>query len=96
MVSYSLTREADLDLEEIYEYTIHKFGLEQADKYLLGLHDRFQILVQNPMLGRSADEVKAKLRRFEYQSHIVFYVSDIDKILVMRILHQSMDVEKHL
>lgn len=48
------------------------------------------------MLGRSADEVKAKLRRFEYQSHIVFYVSDIDKILVMRILHQSMDIGKYL
>ena len=96
MVSYSLTHEADLDLEEIYEYTIRKFGLEQADKYLLGLHDGFQIIVQNPMLGRSANEVKAKLRRFEYQSHVVFYVSEANKILVMRILHHSMDVEKHL
>jgi plasmid stabilization system protein ParE len=37
-----------------YEYTILNFGPEQARAYLLGLHERFQILADNPSVGRSA------------------------------------------
>jgi len=74
MATYSLSEKAVSDLEDIYEYTILNFGLEQARAYLLGLHERFQILADNPGVGRSAEQLALELRRHEYQSHIIFYV----------------------
>ena len=64
MAGYSLSPKAAADLDEIYEYTILNFGLEQAQEYLLGLHERFQTLAQNPMHGRNADQLAPELRRF--------------------------------
>ena len=96
MAGYSLSPKAAADLDGIYEYTILNFGLEQAQEYLLGLHERFQTLAQNPMHGRSADQLAPKLRRFEYQSHVVFYLPKHDGVRIVRVLHESMDAPRHL
>lgn len=91
MVAYSLSTKAATDLDGIYEYTIITFGLAQARNYLVGLHDCFQMLADNPLYGRSTTELAANLRRLEYQSHIVFYKPKEQGVLIVRVLHQSMD-----
>ncbi len=96
MADYSLSSKAAADLEGIYEYTIPHFGLEQARVYLLGLHERFQMLAEQPTQGRTADELAPGLRRVEYQSHVVFYLSKDDRVRIVRVLHQRMDVTRHL
>ena len=93
---YKLLSKADADLAGIYEYTILNFGLEQARAYLLGLHERIAALAEHPILGRSAQELAPNLRRFEYQSHIVFYVAKKQGVRIVRVLHQSMDIKRHL
>lgn len=80
---------------ESYEYTILNFGLEQAQEYLLGLHERFQTLAQNPMHGRKADQLAPELRRFDYQSHVVFYLPKHDGVRIVRVLHEGMDAPRH-
>ncbi len=96
MAAYSLSPKAAADLDEIHEYTILNFGLEQARAYLLGLHERFQTLADNPSRGRSADQLAPMLRRDEVQSHIVFYLPNAEGVLIVRVLHESMDVLRHL
>ena len=96
MAVYSLSTRAAADLDGIYEYTIYEFGLEQARAYLLGLHERFELLAEQPELGRSAAELAPDLRRSEYQSHVVFYVPKIGGVRIVRVLHESMDVKRHL
>ncbi|TKB70724.1 MAG: type II toxin-antitoxin system RelE/ParE family toxin [Nitrospira sp.] len=96
MASYSLSSKAATDLEGIYEYTILHFGLEQARVYLLGLHARFQMLAEQPTQGRKADELAPGLRRVEYQSHVVFYIPKDHGIRIVRVLHQRMDVTRHV
>ncbi|MEK9141767.1 MAG: type II toxin-antitoxin system RelE/ParE family toxin [Nitrospirota bacterium] len=51
MAGYSLSSKAAADLDGIYEYTILHFGLEQARVYLFGLHERFQMLAEQPTQG---------------------------------------------
>ncbi len=51
MAVYSLSSKAAADLDGIYEYTILHFGLEQARVYLLGLHERFEILAEHRRRG---------------------------------------------
>ena len=96
MAVYSLSAKAADDLDGIYEYTILNFGIEQAQAYLSGLQERFQILSEAPRLGRSAEKLAPKLRRYEYQSHVIFYVPEGKGVHIVRILHESMDVARHL
>ncbi|MDF0667585.1 MAG: type II toxin-antitoxin system RelE/ParE family toxin [Nitrospira sp.] len=74
MAVYSLSAKAASDLDAIYEYTILRFGLDQAQVYLLGLQKQFQILAEQPAQGRQADALARGLRRWEYHSHIIFYM----------------------
>ncbi|MEQ1845167.1 MAG: type II toxin-antitoxin system RelE/ParE family toxin [Nitrospira sp.] len=96
MASYSLSSKAAADLEDIYEYTIIHFGLEQARVYLLAMHARFQMLAEQPTQGRKADELAPGLRRVEYQSHVVFYIPKDHGVLIVRVLHLRMDVTRHV
>lgn len=83
---YKVSRKAEIDLAKMYEYGIETFGLKQAKGYLFGIHDLFQILVNNTNLGRDASEFIILLKRFSYKSHTIFYlVIDID-ILIVRVL----------
>ena len=96
MAVYSLSSKTAADLSQIYEYTILNFGLNQAREYLSGLHARFETLAVNPTHGRSASELSPGLRRLEYKSHVVFYVPKGKGIRIVRVLHQSMDMKRHV
>lgn len=95
MAAYRLSRKAALDLDGIYEYTILNFGLAQAQNYLNGLHERFGDLAQQPMLGRSAAQFAPYLRRYEYRSHVVYYMPEDEGVLIVRVLHENMDAPRH-
>ena len=38
---YRLSEKSKIDIVDIYEYGIEQFGLDQAQGYLMGLHDLF-------------------------------------------------------
>jgi len=93
---FHLTNRAVNDLFDIADFTIQSFGIGQARFYRDGLNNCFGILAENPRLGRSADELAPNLRRYEHQSHVVFYIPKDVGILIVRILHQRMDFKRHL
>lgn len=95
MPNYRLSRLAAEDVADIADYTIEQFGINQARRYRDGLETCFQTLADNPMLGRSASELAPNLKRFEHQSHVVFYVPEEDDVLIVRILHRRMDPPRH-
>jgi toxin ParE1/3/4 len=79
----------------IYEYTILNFGLEQARAYLLGLHECFQILADNPGIGRSPAQFAGESRHHEYQSHIILHIPEEQGAMIVRALHTHMDPTRH-
>lgn len=96
MGAYKLSKECEIDISEIYEYGIEKFGLKQAQEYLMGLHDLFQTLAEKSGMGRDASEFYPSLKQFVYKSHRVFYLQSESGIFIVRTLSQSMDFERHL
>lgn len=96
MAELHISRQAANDLGEIADYTIAEFGIEQARKYRDQFQACFASLLDNPRLGRSADNIAPQLRRIRQQAHIIFYVQTADEILIVRVLHHSMDFEQHL
>ena len=91
-----LSRRAETDLAEIADYTIGEFGITQARQYRDSIMACFESLANNPHLGRSANELSPGLRRIRQQAHVIFYLHRQDQILIVRVLHHSMDFERHL
>ena len=95
MAKYRLSVLADRDLGGIADYTIETFGLEQARRYGESLDTCFNLLADNPGIGRNADELAPGLHRFNHQSHVIFYRPVPGKLLIVRVLHESMDFAQH-
>lgn len=91
-----LSRRAASDLGEIADYTIAEFGIEKARQYRDQFQGCFDALLTNPHLGRSAEAIAPGLRRIRQQAHVVFYLPTEEEVLIVRVLHHSMDFERHL
>ncbi len=96
MGNYKLSEESVIDVENIYEYGVRRFGLDQAQTYVTELHKLLQTLVDNSNIGHDASEFFPLLKRFVYRSHTIFYLGIDSGVLITRILSQSMDYERHL
>ena len=90
MPRYRLTRRADRKLEAIYRYTLENFGAAQADSYFIALEETFALLAERPYLGRTFHEY----RRFEHESHVIFYRPRRAGILIVDIFHRRENAEK--
>ena len=77
-------------------FSHRQFGEAQADAYLLALEQRFSILAAQPGLGRRIDHIRAGYFRYEHASHSIFYRLTNNGIIVMRVLHRSMDIARHI
>lgn len=96
MADYALSRKADADIQEIASYSVRNWSLARAEAYILRLHEAFQRLAESPHLGRNIDELRKGYFRYEHESHVVFYKHSGRGILIVRVLHKSMDVKRHL
>ena len=90
---YILSEEADRDLETIFDFGCHKFGVGQATNYLLELETTFNRLALHQQMGRQRSELKQGLVSFVKEAHIIFYVLLSDQMIrVVRVLHASQDI----
>ena len=96
MARYKILAKANADIEKMYADGIKTWGLEQAQDYLLGLHDYFEFLADNPNIGINSDDLALNLQRFPYRRHMVFFVNTDARILIVRVLGSEMDFERHL
>ncbi|MDX2481442.1 MAG: type II toxin-antitoxin system RelE/ParE family toxin [Desulfuromusa sp.] len=97
MAIFTLTETAKSDLKDIARFTQKRWGLEQRNKYLKTLDDSFHKLASNPATGRTCNEIKTGYYKFPTGSHMVYYRKKGDlKIQIVRVLHESMDVEMQL
>src|ERR1039457_5760557 len=90
MLQVDVSGEAEEDIDQITAYTTRTWGWRQTNRYLAKLEDGFELLAQNPSIGRSCDSIRPRLRRFVIGKHVAFYFVEPDEILIVRILHQQM------
>ena len=95
MGAFSLTQAAKNDLRGIARFTEERWGRAQRRHYLKGLDDSFLMLANSPKLGHTCDYIEPGLRKYPFQSHVIFYdLFSNRQIQVIRVLHKSMDVHK--
>ena len=94
---YRLTRQAAADLRDIYRYTRRRWGKAQAERYASQLQQCCTMLATRPHAGRKRDELQLPdLHSFVQGSHVIFYQPQPYGVLIVRILHGTQDVRRHL
>lgn len=97
MTGYVLTPRARRDLREIWDYSAEQWGAAQADRYIRLIAAACEALAIGRAKGRSAEAIRRGYFRQTVGSHVLFYrARKRGGIEIVRILHQRMDVERHL
>ncbi|MBX9773110.1 MAG: type II toxin-antitoxin system RelE/ParE family toxin [Xanthobacteraceae bacterium] len=95
MSGYVLSPRAQADLDQIWNYTAERWDEDQADRYVLVIRAAIEAVVRDPRRGRACDHIRSGYRKYPAGSHMLFFRVISDGIDVVRILHQSMDFERH-
>lgn len=90
-----LTPLAEADLEGIGDYTVEQWSIEQAERYVGELVEAFERLARGDWVGRPS-RARDDYLRYLVGSHVVFYRETAEAVDVIRVLHQRMDVDRHL
>lgn len=97
MTGFTLSPRARTDLDDIWDYTARHWGSDQADRYVRQVVAMCTDLAAGRKQGRNAEAIRTGYFMCAAGSHILFYrFGRAGMIEVMRILHQQMDVERHL
>lgn len=88
---------ATRDLEAIATYTKQQWGVRQAQRYIATLRIDIESLADFPMRHALYHNSEGQeFRKLSSGHHLVFYTVDQDMVQVIRILHERMDIDRHL
>src|SRR5690606_18305099 len=95
---YKLSNQAQNDLERIWLYTLEVWSAEQADRFVNLILDEVEYLCLKPESGTNFSKIRKGYFRSKVKSHFIFYRVDYkhEVLEVIRVLHQQMDIERHL
>ena len=87
---------ASIDIDDIYNYTQETWGYEQAETYTFGLRDSCRTLATGGRIGRRIPGLKPGYLLLSYRSHWIIYRETDQQVIIARILHQRMNISRHL
>lgn len=86
MFSYRLSIEAEQDITRIFEYGLHTFGLQQAEKYYDALFRCFDQIASNPYLFPEAIQFQQGYRYCVCGVDTIFYKINGDIVEIITII----------
>jgi toxin ParE1/3/4 len=95
---YYIQPNASARLEEIYRFTLQRFGQARADRYLDGAFALFEDMAARRIIWRRIPPEFGVDGFFaRYQSHFVFWkLRSEGQIAIVAILHRRMDIGRRL
>ena len=87
---YRLSPLAERDLDEIWSYVAEDASVTRADRLIDAIVDRFELLAEQPRMGRNRPEFGEGIRSFVVESYVIYYRHAAD-ILIARVLHGRRD-----
>ncbi len=94
---YRISQQAIDDLNDIWVYTFNKWSKKQADRYYDLIMEEIEFIADNYLVGKSAEHTRKNYRVTKIKSHLIFYRKIKNEIAeIVRILHQRMDIKKHM
>lgn len=96
MKKYQLQPAAEQDLESIWLYSANRWGVPQADTYIDDLDECFHLLAEEPQLAPVRREFTPMVRIHSHRQHLIVYALREQGIVIVRVLHQSMEIGPQL
>jgi len=92
----SFSLRAQQDLEDIFDYGAVNFGLAAAESYAEGITRAVYLIANQPHIARLRTEFRPPIRIHHWRNHYIIYAEQSSGVLVVRILHHTSDVARHL
>lgn len=70
MAGYTFSPAAQIDLEQIWDYTEKKWGAGQAETYIRAIRDACEALANGRKKGRAIDEIRPGYLKLAVASHL--------------------------
>lgn len=87
-----VARQAEVDILEAYYFTAERWGEEQATLYRARILNAFDLLANNPEIGKRGDGSLASFRMFPIERHGIWYRLGDDELSVARVI----DLRRHV
>jgi toxin ParE1/3/4 len=91
-----LTEIARADLKSIRRYSQRTWGPDLTVQYMAALRDTMKGLLAGTAVSRHRDDLRPGLLMATSGRHHVFFEVDQSRILVVRVLHDRMDYQRHV
>ncbi len=79
---------------------IHAYLAERspaaADRLLVRFSQRFDELCEFPLLGPDRSELRASLRGLLMDGYIAFYIVEMDRIVIVRVIDGRMNIKREM
>ncbi|MBE5319364.1 type II toxin-antitoxin system RelE/ParE family toxin [Pedobacter sp. MR2016-19] len=97
MVTYHISKPAQIDLEDIWLYTFKNWSKDQVDRYYSLLLSECEYISNHFEHGKVMDHILMGYRCSAVKSHLIFYKLGKDGLVeIIRILHQMTNIKSHL
>ncbi|TDD94307.1 type II toxin-antitoxin system RelE/ParE family toxin [Flavobacterium cellulosilyticum] len=97
MSEYIISEKTLDDINNIWIYTAKNFSVEQADRYYNLIFDEIEYIVLNMDMAHDIGKIRISYHYSKVKSHLIFFKKDkTNKIEVVRVLHERMDIENRL
>ena len=81
-----------VDIEDIWRYTLEKWGTDQAERYTAGIEMRCFEIARGEAVTRSFVAKDADCRVARYEHHFIFFIADEEATIILAVLHERMDL----
>lgn len=83
---------AAADILDIWDH-IAEDSIEQADRWVDKLDEKFRLIATQPLMGRARNELAAHVCSFPFGRYVIFYEPIEDGIDIVRVLHSARDID---
>ncbi len=91
-----LSPAAEVDVDEIWDNSEERWGRPQADRYVRDLGLTCAGIMEGRVSTLSAEDIRPGYRKAACGSQMIYFRYVGEEVEVVRILHRSMDVGRHL
>ena len=96
MHKLSISPKAYMDFENIFAYTIKHWSYDQALKYTAIIDGCINEIASGKIEGKNYLHTSKIYKIVKSGKHLIFYRIEINTCIIVRILHEKMDIDSVL
>lgn len=95
-MTWTLAPKARADLSAVWDYTDNRWGEQQADRYIADIYQAIEEMASGVRPIRHRNGLPENYVARRSGAHIIFLSKRGQDWLVVRVLHERMDIDRHL